>query len=1395
MPELFAARAGLAQLMQTLQPGSLGAAATMFREPVGAEAADGEMPSAVPARQARFPCSPAQRRFWVLDRIDPGTPALNIAARWRLDGRVSSADLSVAFAQIIARHQPLRMFIAEEDGEPVQVIDPFLSFHIPDIDLTGLEEDEAFAEAERIAQLEARASFDLSVPPLIRVTHLRVRDNVSIVLVTAHQLVCDGGSLRIMARELGTISAALHAGRTPALPVLPIGYGEYSARQARGLPQDTLRCDEEFWKQSLRALKHFELQPDHARPAVQTSNGNIVSLLLDRDVTDGLLEVSRRCGCTLFTTTLAALFTLLHRYSGESDLAIGNQVSGRDEAELENVVGLFINTIVLRGDLSGDPTFEDLLYRVRDAVAEDFKHLTTTLDRLIEILNPKRDLSRNALFSVNFVFQNSFIKTGTHGGFTLVELPPCSAGAMYDLNFSMVERPDGWCASCEYNADLFEAETALQLLGHFANLLRAVAADSAQKISTMPMLGDAERHTLAVKWNQSDADYPEQLTLPQLFESQARRTPDAVAVVCGERSLSYRELDLASNRLANELQRRGIGHASRVAICLDRSADLVVALLAVLKAGGAYIPLDPAYPSARLAQIVEDALPAAVLTRQVARERLPASAALIILLDADAGIIERQPESPPAWSASPEDLAYVIYTSGSTGRPKGVQIQHRALTNLLWSMRSRPGLAAKDTLVAVTTVSFDIAALELFLPLIVGARLVVAQEEETGDGAALLQLLRRHQANVMQATPVTWQILLAAGWQGVPSLKMLCGGEAMSRTLADQLHLPGCELWNMYGPTETTIWSSALRVEPGAGPVPIGPPIANTRLYVLDPHGQLLPTGAPGELCIGGDGVALGYLNMPELTRERFVPDPFRKVADDGRDAALASAAKLYRTGDRVRQRQRGTIEFLGRSDDQIKLRGFRIELGDIESVLRAHPQVADGIAVAAADASGERAIRAYAVAPDVGPEQRAALVDSLRSAFRQALPGYMCPSFIIVLDALPRTPNGKIDRASLPMPGPTGEKIREPGQPGNELERRLAKIWSTVLGGADVAADANFFEVGGHSLLAVRLLARIEIEFGQRLSLATLFKNPTIAEQARLLAQAESGSDPRAFDFRQVVKLQANGSRPPLIAINNTGIYFALSKCLGLEQPFTSLQLFDPSLPSASLPRTLEDIAAAYAQLIRRVQRTGPYALLGWCVAGTLAFEVARQLTAAGERVSQLILFDTLAPGHLQRLPWPRSVLADYAYRWQLIAADWAKAKLGKRRLAAFLENRTVVKKLIRGFARNAPEGGNGSLAHGQPLSPEQYDQWLLRYLEDAAASYEPRPYSGTMTLFRSSKEPAGRFLDPQMGWGGFAESGLEVVVIDGDHFSIFQEPSVSLMAQRIESTLRAAQHGAQTH
>lgn len=1314
------------------------------------------------ASPTQFPCSAAQRRFWLLHQIDPQHASLNIAVRWRLEGRVFNGNLEKALRLIIARHAVLRTCFVQAGGEPVQRIVPHVAFHIPIIDLTTLPETDALHEAERTAHLEASTPFELSVAPLIRVTHMRLSKSDSMLLVTLHHSVGDARSIRLLERELSEICAAFHCGRPPVLPSLPISYGDFAARQT---DQDltVAQANADFWKRTLQGVRQFELQPDYPRPPVLTANGAVRAVPLDKELIDDLMQLARLHGGTLYTAGLAALLTLLHRYSGETDIAIGSEFDGRD-GDVENLLGLFSNILVLRNDLSGEPAFTALLARVRDNLAASLQHQNIAPETLVEIISPKRDPSRNPLFSVNFLFQPTAMKHDGETSFKLMAIPS-AGGVSCDLTFAMIEGVEGWQIACAYNVDLFDEQTIARLLQHFNTLLHAIVADPTQKISNLTLLDAAERRALLVENNSTSMIYPKHLTVPQLFQAQAGRTPDAVALACGEQSLTYRELDLAANRLAHELRRRGVLPASRVAVFLDRSPDLIVALMAILKSGCAYIPLDPAYPTERLGHVFENSQPAAVITRAALRGRLGGNAIPAILCDTEAAHIAAQSAEPLPSSALPDDPAYIIYTSGSTGRPKGVVVQHRALVNLIYAMRRQPGLSADDTVVCVTTVSFDIAVMDIFLPLVVGAKLVLAQEQERVDGSALFALLLRHQATLMQATPVTWQLLLDAGWCGQPPLKMLCGGEALSRKLAERLLQCGGELWNMYGPTETTVWSAALQVESGTGPVLIGPPIANTQFYVLDRHKQLVPHGVPGELFIGGDGVTLGYFDLPAATKEKFVADKFSNLL----------GAKLYRTGDIVRMKQKGRLEYLGRSDHQIKLRGFRIELGEIEAVLLQHPGITEAVAILGQDAAGEGAIWAYAVA--VPPQPHNALSTALRTSLLQSLPSYMCPASIVILDALPRTPNGKIDRRALPAPAPQSKAST---QPLNEVERRLATIWSSILGIEAIDKRADFFELGGHSLLAARLLARIETEFGQRLGLLTLFKAPNIEAQAKLLMQP----DQRQYDFRQVVRLQPNGSKLPLIAIHNTGVYYYhLSKLLGPEQPLTALQLFDPAVARADLPKTIEAIAAEYVQLIYKFQAAGPYQLIGWCVGGVLAFEVARQLVAAGHKVALLAMIDAWAPGHNKRLSPLRATLADYSFRWQLIAADWRRVTAGEQTLAMFLARRTLSKKLLHWLGRKEAEAPRVTF-EARDLSAENYDQWLLGYLEETEQRYEPKFYPGKITLLCSAREPRGLFLDERMGWSAFA-AGVDIAIIDGDHFTVFKGRGLEQMATRITAAM----------
>lgn len=1311
-------------------------------------------------------CTPAQRRLWLVDRLEPGNPALNLAARCRVGGAFPATVLDEAASLLVARHDELRTVMAEKDGQPTPNLAPEARCTATRLDFSELPPPQALARAESEAAREAQTPFDLTRAPLLRVIHIAIGPGEGQLLLTTHQLAATPGGADALLQELLEACRDLAQGHAPARRDEP-------PREPAPLPPPAAD-DDEYWVAVLRGLPSFEVAPDHARAPVRSSRGAAATLTVGHDLIGRLRQLSRREGCSLQATVFATALALLQRWCDDEGPVIGISVAGGGSA--------WTGPYPLHLDLGGAPPFSALMHQLRRALDLTQRHASVSLDRLLELRGSQRDLSRPALFPIHVLYKVSEGDSHHYGPFHAEPLPPGCGGALYDLEFTLQEQGGGWSLRCVYSSDLYEPQTAQRMLRHLCNLLHAVAENPSRTVSELPMLDPEEEYALVQGCNQTAAEYPAHLAVPGLFERRAHAAPESVALRCGEVRMSYRTLDAAANRLAHGLRQRGVGRGQRVAICLPRSPELLVALLAVMKAGAAYVPLDPDYPPGRLEQILSDAKPALTLTSAATRRRLPQHLETWVFDLAAMPGEAWQEQAGPHGTIRPDDIAYVIYTSGSTGRPKGVQVAHGSLVNLLWAMRRTPGMSSDDTLLAVTTVSFDIAGLELFLPLIMGGTIALARETEVADGRALAALLAKHQVSVMQATPATWQLLLDGGWTGTPRLKMLCGGEALSRSLAQRLLPCGAELWNLYGPTETTIWSSAERVRlgPGTGAICLGPPLANTQFYVLDRQRQLLPMGAIGELYIGGDGVAAGYLNLPALTRERFLPDPFRRApAAPGR-----LPARLYRTGDRVRRRGADQLEFLGREDQQVKLRGYRIELGEIESVLRAHPQVAEAAALLVRDAAGEPALRACVVprrAEGGGAIDEPALLQALQAHLRQALPAPLSSAVLRLQPSFPRLPNGKLDRGALALAA-AGEAARagrgEP--PTTPTEKRLARLWRPVLGIVGIGRHENFFEIGGHSLLAVRLMVRIEGEFSRRLALADLFQHPTLAQQAQLL----DTEVPRpALDFRQVVRLQGDGTRPPLIAINNTGIYFALAKHLGRDQPFTSLQLFDPAAAPGALPTTLPDIAAGYVDLIRRVQPEGPYSLLGWCVAGTLAFEVARQLRAAGHEVSHLFLFDTQAPGHLRRLPWLQACLSDYSYRWKLIAADWERHRHEPHALRDFLANRATVARLRQVLNGPRPAGETPAPTG----SPEDYDTWLLRHLETAAESYEPQPYSGPMTLIRSSQEPAGRFIDPSLGWSPFASAGLEVLVVNGDHFSMFQEPGVAALAQRIDATLRA--------
>lgn len=1030
-----------------------------------------------------LPLSFAQQRLWFLEQLEPGNASYNLFRAVQLQGVLNPAALEQSFNELIRRHEALRTCFKEAENQTAQVIAEFQSFSLPVIDLSSIPKNQQAIEIQRRARLEAQQPFNLTQFPLFRATLLNLSPDSQVLFLTLHHVIADGWSVGILVHELAILydyfCKDISAPVDPTLlPELPIQYADFAFWQQHWLQNGMLDSQLTYWQQQLAGdLPILSLPTECPRPAVQTFRGKTETWQISQSLTASLQQLSQPAGITLFMTLLAAFKVLLYRYTGQTDVLLGSPIANRNRTEIEGLIGFFVNTLVLRTDLSGNPTFHELLRRVRETTLGAYTHQDFPFEKLIEVLQPERSLSYSPLFQIMFGLQEDPLQDLALTNLDVSVLEIESETARFDLTLSLLDTDQGLRGAVEYNTDLFDAATIQRMLKHYEILLESVVADAQQTIAQLPLLGDLERQQVLAVWNQTQVDYDAQAgILPRCIEAQAAKTPDAIALSFVDQHLTYQELDSRANQLAHALKARGVEPEVLVGICVERSLDMVVGLLGILKTGGAYLPLDTSYPQERLTYLIETAQPQLLLTQASCLEQLPASGVPVVCLDRDRSTITQQPKTRPNVTLSPENLAYVLYTSGSTGQPKGVEIPHRALTNFLTSMQIRPGLTEQDILLAVTTLSFDIAALELFLPLTVGARVAIATRAAAMDGAQLQALLQQSGATVMQATPATWQLLLNAGWQGDPNFKILCGGEALSPQLAQALSQQSASLWNLYGPTETTIWSLIAGVDEEAVPagsesVHIGRPIANTQIYVLDEQLQPLPIGIPGELYIGGDGVARRYRHRPDLTAERFIPNPFQP------------GNRLYKTGDRVRYSPGGSLEFLGRLDHQVKVRGFRVELGEVETILSQHSTVQGVIALAQKDQ-----IFAYVVAAE-----ESCSGSELQSWLQQKLPSYMVPSAILVLPAFPLTSNGKVDRQAL-------RQLQPVDLPSSDLDQRtptqelLVSIWSQVLELEQIGLHDNFFVLGGHSLLATQLISRIRAVFAVELPLQWLFETPTIA-------------------------------------------------------------------------------------------------------------------------------------------------------------------------------------------------------------------------------------------------------------------------------------------------------------
>jgi amino acid adenylation domain-containing protein len=1033
------------------------------------------------------PMTEPQLEVWLSDQLsEDASCSYNESFMLRLRGTLNESALKEAIQRVIARHDALR---SSFDGEARRVhFARELKIEIPTVDLTALSSSERDARVREIIQQDARTPFRLAEAPLVRTQLIKLEPGHTLLIFTSHHIVCDGWSTNVLLDEMSVIYNSLGRGTTYELS-RAMSFADYAAAQADFSGGDEGQKIEKFWVEQFKQLPPpLDLPTDRPRAAVKEFKGATYRHRIGPALYADVKKLGARQKCTLFVTLLSTLQILLSRLSGQDDIVVGIPTAGQSLVD-DVLVGHCVNFIPLRSGVRADASAAEFLSQVKQCVLEGYEHQNYTYGRLVRKLALQRDPSRLPLTEIQFNLE----KVGEGLRFDGLEAevdPNPKSFVNFDLFLNIVESKDGLALDCDFNTGLFDEATVARWISHYETLLRSMIADANQPVGDLPLLTDAECKQLIVDWNATEAECPRGKCVQQLINEQASRAPENVAVTVGAERVTYSEMVSRANRLANYLVKLGVKPGSLVGVSTERTADMLVALLATWKAGAAYVPLDPTYPRERLSYILDQTKVSALLTHATLLEQLPICDGALVCLDKDDMLIEREPETAPAIAHDALSLAYVIFTSGSTGKPKGVEVTHENVVNLLWSMRSKPGFTERDRLLAVTTLSFDIAALELFLPLVCGGSIILVNRETATHGGLLLQALSQFQPTVMQGTPATWRLLLEAGWSGTPGMKMLCGGEALSRDLANRLVNCG-ELWNMYGPTETTIWSATCRVERADGPVPFGGPLANTQFYVLDSRRGPVPIGVPGELYIGGAGVARGYFNRPDLTAERFVPDPFARSADQ----------RMFKTGDLVRYRTDGLLDFLGRLDNQVKVRGFRIELGEIEAALTGHPNVRECVVVAREDEPGLTRLIAYVVSQsDENPP-----IADLRDWIGRSLPMYMLPSLVVFVEQLPRTPNGKVDRKSLAA-RETMNSFKQPFvAPGSATEKELVRICAEVLKTDQISVDANIFHLGADSIHLFQIVARAQ-RAGMAVSPRDLMTFQTIRDLAEQLDRRVNG-------------------------------------------------------------------------------------------------------------------------------------------------------------------------------------------------------------------------------------------------------------------------------------------------
>ncbi len=1331
-----------------------------------------------------YPLSSAQNRIWFMENLNEGTRAYNDPYDFKITGKLDVTKLNQSIQILIERHESFRTIFSNEDGQPQQKI---LSVLKNDLEIISLESEPEEKVRERLAHyslINGQRKFDLTKGPLFYFGLLILGKDQYIFLLNFHHIISDAFSVRIFLDELLEVYHSLVENKTPELPEIPVTYKDFAVWENTWLTGDECRKQVDFWKNELLGVPDMlQLPMDMPRPRVQQFRGAEYHFSVDETIRRKLHLICKKHGTSMLVPMLSAFGVMLSKYSLQDDLVIGVPVANRAEEELQTMIGVLINTLPIRIKLDHTAGFSDLVGITGKKFMNAYENQGVPFDRLAEELKVKRSLNSSPIFQVLFNYLTSFRDEMRIPDLSLQMLPGERRVALVDLTLTVYDQQSHADCVIQYDSDLFNHETIERMAGHYLTILNAIVADENIRIGDIPLLTQQEKDLMLEQWNETGREYPKDKCAHQMFEAQAALTPDLIAVEDDHGSLTYKELNERANRLASWLVQKGAGEGTSVALFVERGIDMLVGMQAIVKSGAAFLPLDPIYPKPRLELIVEDAKPVLFLTQRKLNDKIPSTGAGIIFMD-DHTNYDSQP-GVNLQRGNPRMPAYLLYTSGSTGIPKGVPILHSAVVNLVSFFRRMLKVTEKDVMLSVTTIAFDIAELEMYLPLFSGAKVVIASQETVMDMSLLIERIRNSGATLFQATPVTYKMLLLNNWSGKAGLKVITGGEALSKELARAL-LERCdEVWNSYGPTETAIYSTSCNLTredtEGDGFSPIGFPLDNTSVYVLNSHLVPVPVGIPGELYIGGEGLSPGYLNLPETTDQRFIPDHL----------SGKTGGRLYKTGDLVRYFEDGRLVFLNRIDSQVKIRGFRIELGEIESILAQFSGIRESVVALKEDVTGEKMLIAYYI-PDEGMAFGQA---ELKLFIKERLPDYMVPSAFMKMEKFPLTSNNKIDRKLLPEPDNTAKP--DAGtyiKPETPTEKKLAKIWELILKVDKMGIHEDFFESGGHSMIAVTLIIKIEKEFGIRIPLATLFERSTIHSMAELLDQ---GAKKVSEKWRSLVSIRPEGHKKPLFLVHGLGLnvllYTTIVNLLDPEQPIYGLQAKGLNGLDAPL-ETIEAIAAYYISEIMTIEKEGPYNMAGFSFGGKIAFEMARQLTDMGKSVSFLGLFDTVADGQMEDLTIIRKNSRKISHMVNYLS--WNVKSL-------FTENNDdspmqVMKRKWKGLERKivgmdlnvkkVEQRSNGT----EDELPE-YLTLVHRANTRADKQYVIRPYNGTVHLFRARNQTF-YIEDPvNYGWDKYALGGVIIHEIPGEHSSIFAPPNDQYFADILQQHLNVVHDGMQ--